>query len=419
MRKFWYLSAVLAASAVARENPFLPTGELNSSVMTSNPQEQRKLFDKQEIKFGDTGLLLDIVLRYRASDGSIKERVISDVNETINSDDEYVLQKAQPKPQTAASAQKSAQPTFAPNQNFGKPDKGAKPPVAVAVPQETQLNFDVQKDKKTKNQNAAAQNKIAERQATSKNAAAKNLESAQKPAVAEPASQEAPAESTAAQKPVEQAPAATEQIHASVAANAAESSDKNATSEANQSLAVAVNNEGKILENRLKTIDKGEIRMDANSPKAVGEAPATQPAAHNAPANAAQSEAVASENSAAKTAEQNAAKNSRDFAVKLKSFGGKHATPSLKFQIEGKSIKILTKSANIKHFTAEEGNKIALDFTAAPGAFQTKVIAFNADVFKSATIGWHKNYYRIAIVTDKTRGYSVQKINGGYELIVK
>ena len=94
MRKFWYLSAVLAASAVARENPFLPTGELNSSVMTSNPQEQRKLFDKQEIKFGDTGLLLDIVLRYRASDGSIKERVISDVNETINSDDEYVLQKA-------------------------------------------------------------------------------------------------------------------------------------------------------------------------------------------------------------------------------------------------------------------------------------------------------------------------------------
>lgn len=419
MRKFWYLSAVLAASAVARENPFLPTGELNSSVMTSNPQEQRKLFDKQEIKFGDTGLLLDIVLRYRASDGSIKERVISDVNETINSDDEYVLQKAQPKPQTAASVQKSAQPTFAPNQNFGKPDKGAKPPVAVAVPQETQLNFDVQKDKKTKNQNAVAQNKIAEKQATSKNVAAKNLESAQKPAVAEPASQEAPAESAAAQKPVEQAPAATEQIHAPAAANAAESSDKNAASEANQSLAVAVNNEGKILENRLKTIDKGEIRMDANSPKAVGEAPAAQPAAHNASANAAQSEAVAPENLTSKTAEQNAAKNSRDFAVKLKSFGGKHATPSLKFQIEGKSIKILTKSANIKHFTAEEGNKIALDFTAAPGAFQTKVVAFNEDVFKSATIGWHKNYYRIAIVTDKTRGYSVQKINGGYELIVK
>lgn len=414
MRKFWYLSAVLAASAVARENPFLPTGELNSSVMTSNPQEQRKLFDKQEIKFGDTGLLLDIVLRYRASDGSIKERVISDVNETINSDDEYVLQKAQPKPQTAAPAQKSAQPTFAPNQNFGKLDKGAKPPVAVAVPQETQLNFDVQKDKKAKNQNAATQNKIAEKQAASKNAA-KNLESAQKPAVAETASQETPAESAAAQKPVEQAPAATEQLHASATANATESSDKNATSEANQSLTVAVNNEGKILENRLKTIDKGEIRMDANSPKAVDEAPA----AHNAPANAAQSEAAAPENLTAKTAEQNAAKNSRDFAVKLKSFGGKHATPGLKFQIEGKSIKILTKSANIKHFTAEEGNKIALDFTAAPGAFQTKVVAFNEDVFKSATIGWHKNYYRIAIVTDKTRGYSVQKINGGYELIVK
>ena len=409
MRKFWYLSAVLAVSAVARENPFLPTGELNSSVMTSNPQEQRKLFDKQEIKFGDTGLLLDIVLRYRASDGSIKERVISDVNETINSDDEYVLQKAQPKPQTAAPAQKSAQPTFAPNQNFGKPDKGAKPP--VAVPQETQLNFDIQKDKKAKNQNAAAQNKIAEKQATSKNTAAKNLEIAQKPAVAEPASQETPAESAAAQKPVEQAPAATEQIHASVAANAAESSDKNATSEANQSLAVAVNNEGKILENRLKTIDKGEIRMDANSPKAANEAPAAQPTM--------QSEAAAPENLTAKTAEQNAAKNSRDFAVKLKSFGGKHATPSLKFQIEGKSIKILTKSANIKHFTAEEGNKIALDFTAAPGAFQTKVVAFNEDVFRSATIGWHKNYYRIAIVTDKARGYSVQKINGGYELIVK
>lgn len=87
----------------ARENPFIPISELNTSVMTTNIVEQYPEFDRQDIKFpSDMSLLLGITIRYRANDGSIKEKVISDINKTVDWKNEYVIEKLKnPEPMVA------------------------------------------------------------------------------------------------------------------------------------------------------------------------------------------------------------------------------------------------------------------------------------------------------------------------------
>ncbi len=92
-----------AAILSARENPFVPISELNTSVMTTNIVEQYPEFDRQDIKFpSDMSLLLGITIRYRANDGSIKEKVISDINKTVDWKNEYVIEKLKnPEPMVA------------------------------------------------------------------------------------------------------------------------------------------------------------------------------------------------------------------------------------------------------------------------------------------------------------------------------
>ena len=92
-----------AAILSARENPFIPISELNTSVMTTNIVEQYPEFDRQDIKFpSDMSLLLGITIRYRANDGSIKEKVISDINKTVDWKNEYVIEKLKnPEPMVA------------------------------------------------------------------------------------------------------------------------------------------------------------------------------------------------------------------------------------------------------------------------------------------------------------------------------
>ncbi|WP_169755255.1 hypothetical protein [Campylobacter curvus] len=103
MRKFWLLFCMSAAILSARENPFVPISELNTSVMTTNIVEQYPEFDRQDIKFpSDMSLLLGITIRYRANDGSIKEKVISDINKTVDWKNEYVIEKLKnPEPMVA------------------------------------------------------------------------------------------------------------------------------------------------------------------------------------------------------------------------------------------------------------------------------------------------------------------------------
>ncbi|MBR8463320.1 hypothetical protein KDD93_01880 [Campylobacter sp. faydin G-24] len=94
MKKIWLLYFVFVLILTARENPFSSISELNTSVMTSNIKEQYDEFDKQNIKFpNDTNLLMQIAIKYRANDGSIKEKIISDVNKTIDTKDEYIIKR--------------------------------------------------------------------------------------------------------------------------------------------------------------------------------------------------------------------------------------------------------------------------------------------------------------------------------------
>lgn len=99
MRKFYLLSCIFL-SIVARENPFIATGDLNTSVKTTNIKEEYENFERQNVKFpSDASLLLNIKVQYRATDGSMKEKTI-DINKTINPRNEYALIKLNdPKPQ--------------------------------------------------------------------------------------------------------------------------------------------------------------------------------------------------------------------------------------------------------------------------------------------------------------------------------
>ena len=94
MKKIWLVLSILTASLCARENPFMPISELNTSVMTTNIIEKFDDFNSLSFKFpSDAALLMDVSIRYRASDGSIKEKRLTDINKTIDWNDEFALMK--------------------------------------------------------------------------------------------------------------------------------------------------------------------------------------------------------------------------------------------------------------------------------------------------------------------------------------
>ena len=94
MKKIWLVLSILTASLCARENPFIPISELNTSVMTTNVVEKYDSFNSLSFKFpSDAMLLLDVTIRYRANDGSIKEKRLTDINKTIDWNDEFALMK--------------------------------------------------------------------------------------------------------------------------------------------------------------------------------------------------------------------------------------------------------------------------------------------------------------------------------------
>ena len=94
MKKIWLVLPLLATSLCARENPFMPISELNTSVMTTNVVEKYDSFNSLSFKFpSDAMLLLDVTIRYRANDGSIKEKRLTDINKTIDWNDEFALSK--------------------------------------------------------------------------------------------------------------------------------------------------------------------------------------------------------------------------------------------------------------------------------------------------------------------------------------
>ena len=123
MKKIWLVLPLLAASLCARENPFMPISELNTSVMTTNVVEKYDSFNSLSFKFpSDAMLLLDVTIRYRANDGSIKEKRLTDINKTIDWNDEFALSKMKnPEPVTAKKLDVSVTMADVPAQKVSTP----------------------------------------------------------------------------------------------------------------------------------------------------------------------------------------------------------------------------------------------------------------------------------------------------------
>jgi len=123
MKKFWLVLSILTASLCARENPFMPISELNTSVMTTNVVEKYDSFNSLSFKFpSDAMLLLDVTIRYRANDGSIKEKRLTDINKTIDWNDEFALSKMKnPEPVAAKKLDVSVTMAEVPAQKVSTP----------------------------------------------------------------------------------------------------------------------------------------------------------------------------------------------------------------------------------------------------------------------------------------------------------
>ena len=111
------------ASLCARENPFMPISELNTSVMTTNVVEKYDSFNSLSFKFpSDAMLLLDVTIRYRANDGSIKEKRLTDINKTIDWNDEFAISKMKnPEPVAAKKLDVSVTMAEVPAQKVSTP----------------------------------------------------------------------------------------------------------------------------------------------------------------------------------------------------------------------------------------------------------------------------------------------------------
>ena len=123
MKKIWLVLSILTASLCARENPFMPLSELNTSVMTTNVVEKYDSFNSLSFKFpSDAMLLLDVTIRYRANDGSIKEKRLTDINKTIDWNDEFALSKMKnPEPVAAKKLDVSVTMAEVPAQKVSTP----------------------------------------------------------------------------------------------------------------------------------------------------------------------------------------------------------------------------------------------------------------------------------------------------------
>lgn len=84
---------------------------------------------------------------------------------------------------------------------------------------------------------------------------------------------------------------------------------------------------------------------------------------------------------------------------------------------EGNEIKIFTKDLKIRDFLVADPYKIVLDFKRTR-SFATKTVDLK-NPFVLATLGEHKDFYRIAILLDGHYRYDLQTFEGGYSIKLK
>jgi len=91
--------------------------------MTTNVVEKYDSFNSLSFKFpSDAMLLLDVTIRYRANDGSIKEKRLTDINKTIDWNDEFALMKMKtPEPVAAKKLDVSVTMAEVPAQKVSTP----------------------------------------------------------------------------------------------------------------------------------------------------------------------------------------------------------------------------------------------------------------------------------------------------------
>jgi len=91
--------------------------------MTTNVVEKYDSFNSLSFKFpSDAMLLLDVTIRYRANDGSIKEKRLTDINKTIDWNDEFAISKMKnPEPVAAKKLDVSVTMAEVPAQKVSTP----------------------------------------------------------------------------------------------------------------------------------------------------------------------------------------------------------------------------------------------------------------------------------------------------------
>ncbi|ASM37852.1 MAG: AMIN domain-containing protein [Campylobacter sputorum] len=84
MRKILLICVFIVCIIYARENPFLPIDEANSSLVTTNVNLNAKPFDRKIFNLPNDAREIDrVVIYYKSVDGSIKEKTV-DINSSIN-----------------------------------------------------------------------------------------------------------------------------------------------------------------------------------------------------------------------------------------------------------------------------------------------------------------------------------------------
>lgn len=89
MKKIIFLS--IACFLMARENPFVPAGDLNTDVVVTNLKQEFKPFSQLKIELDKSDMLIDEVVLYTVQkDGSKRKQSIK-VGQSIDPNVEYVL----------------------------------------------------------------------------------------------------------------------------------------------------------------------------------------------------------------------------------------------------------------------------------------------------------------------------------------
>ncbi len=136
MKKTLILASALACVLIARDNPFAPTDINATSIVVSNVIEEAPPFKGQNFHFpSDARELREVVLNYRAMDGSMRQKIL-EINASVDWRDEFVLDVHET-PKKTASKKLDVSVTGAPS---AMPDAPEQPSVAKAIVEAVDMN---------------------------------------------------------------------------------------------------------------------------------------------------------------------------------------------------------------------------------------------------------------------------------------